>query len=207
MATEGGSRRKHFFVFSHVAFFATVAVAFSGCKGVVKVTKKNYELAFEEYCKGLKYKEIAEKFKVSINTVKSWHRRYDWALKITEIKQDADQNNNEMHTNSSQNEIYKRTQKNIEASLRKQAKEIGLIQAHYSDLINDYMSLWDVKNRLIEDIKQRGVSVQGMHGKKKNDSVSELNKTNAQMLKLLNELGLDAAKVTKIEDGNDGDDV
>lgn len=155
----------------------------------------------------MKYKEIAEKYKVSINTVKSWHRRYNWALKLTEINEHADQNNNEMHTNSNQNEIYKRTQKNIEASLRKQAKEIGLIQAHYSDLINDYMSLWDVKNKLIEDINQRGVSVQGMHGKKKNDSVSELNKTNAQMLKLLNELGLDAAKVAKLEDGNDGDDV
>lgn len=123
------------------------------------------------------------------------------------MKQDENQNNTEMHTNSPQNEIYKRTQKNIEASLRKQAKEIGLIQAHYSDLINDYMSLWDVKNKLIEDINKRGVSVQGMHGKKKNDSVSELNKTNAQMLKLLNELGLDAAKVAKVENGDDGDDV
>ena len=170
------------------------------------MTKKNYELAFEEYCKGLKYKEIAEKFNVSINTVKSWHRRYDWALKITEIKQCADQNNNEMHTNSNQNEIYKRTQKNIEASLRKQAREIGLTQAHYSDLINDYMSLWDVKNKLIDDINQRGVSVQGMHGKKKNDSVTELNKTNAQMLKLLSELGLDAAKMEKIG-GDEGDDL
>lgn len=207
MATEGGSRRKHFFVFSHVAFFATVAVAFWGCKGVVKVTKKNHELAFGDYAKGLKYKEIAAKYKVSINTVKSWHRRYDWALKLTELNEHADQDNNEMHTNSPQNEIYKRTQKNIEASLRKQAKEIGLIQAHYSDLINDYMSLWDVKNKLIEDINNRGVSVQGMHGKKKNDSVSELNKTNAQMLKLLNELGLDAAKVAKVENGDDGDDV
>lgn len=155
----------------------------------------------------MKYKEIAAKYNVSINTVKSWHRRYDWALKLTELSEHADQNNDEMHTNSTQNDIYKRTQKNIEASLRKQAKEIGLVQAHYSDLINDYMSLWDVKNRLIEDIKVRGVSVQGMHGKKKNDSVSELNKTNAQMLKLLNELGLDAAKVAKAEDDDDGDDV
>lgn len=169
--------------------------------------KKNHEKAFSDYAEGMKYKDIAAKYKVSINTVKSWHRRYDWALKLTELNEHADQNNNEMHTNSAQNDIYKRTQKNIEASLRKQAKEIGLVQAHYSDLINDYMSLWDVKNKLIEDINIRGVSVQGMHGKKKNDSVSELNKTNAQMLKLLNELGLDAAKFAKVENGDDGDDV
>ncbi|MGM7637584.1 P27 family phage terminase small subunit, partial [Bacillus sp. Hm123] len=40
---------------------------------------------------------------------------------------------------------------------------------------------------------------------KKNDSVTELNKTNAQMLKLLSELGLDASKVEKL--GDEGDDV
>lgn len=38
------------------------------------------ELAYEDYLKGLKYKEIAEKHGVSVSTVKSWASRY-WKKK------------------------------------------------------------------------------------------------------------------------------
>lgn len=38
------------------------------------------EIAYEDYKKGLKYKEIAEKYGVSISTVKSWASRY-WKKK------------------------------------------------------------------------------------------------------------------------------
>lgn len=38
------------------------------------------ELAYEDYLKGLKYKEIAEKYDVSLSTVKSWASRY-WKKK------------------------------------------------------------------------------------------------------------------------------
>lgn len=38
----------------------------------------NYELAEHDYIAGMKYKEIAEKYNVSINTVKSWKTRYGW---------------------------------------------------------------------------------------------------------------------------------
>ena len=38
----------------------------------------NKELAKEMYEKGSKYKEIAEKLGVSINTLKSWIKRYGW---------------------------------------------------------------------------------------------------------------------------------
>jgi uncharacterized protein YjcR len=34
--------------------------------------------AEKDYVKGMKYKEIAEKYGVSINTVKSWKRSYGW---------------------------------------------------------------------------------------------------------------------------------
>lgn len=39
---------------------------------------EKYELAEKDYKKGMKYKDIAEKHEVSINTVKSWKNRY-WA--------------------------------------------------------------------------------------------------------------------------------
>lgn len=44
--------------------------------GEVKAT--NAELAYQDYLKGMKYKEIAEKYGVTINTVKSWKTRYKW---------------------------------------------------------------------------------------------------------------------------------
>lgn len=40
---------------------------------------QNYELAEADYIAGMKYKEIAEKYGVSINTVKSWKTRYRWS--------------------------------------------------------------------------------------------------------------------------------
>ena len=45
--------------------------------GEVKAT--NAELAYQDYIKGMKYKEIAEKYGVTINTVKSWKTRYKWS--------------------------------------------------------------------------------------------------------------------------------
>lgn len=42
---------------------------------------KIYEQAEYDYMNGLKYKEIAEKYDVSVNTVKSWKTRYGWNRK------------------------------------------------------------------------------------------------------------------------------
>jgi phage terminase small subunit len=36
------------------------------------------ELAYQDYIKGMKYKDIAEKYGVTLNTVKSWKTRYSW---------------------------------------------------------------------------------------------------------------------------------
>ena len=91
----------------------------------------------------------------------------------------------------------------IKNDLINQLERNGVFGRHYLDLINDYMALWDIKNKLIKDIRQRGVSVRWetynrdgeivQSGYKKNDSIAELNKTNGQMLKILNELGLKAS--------------
>ena len=39
---------------------------------------ENYEKAEQDYMAGMKYKEIAEKYETTINTVKSWKKRYRW---------------------------------------------------------------------------------------------------------------------------------
>ena len=42
---------------------------------------EKHELAFEDYTHGMKQKEIAKKYGTTINTVKSWSRRYEWSKK------------------------------------------------------------------------------------------------------------------------------
>lgn len=41
--------------------------------------KQNYELAEVDYLSNMKYKDIAEKYGVSLNTVKSWKTRHGWS--------------------------------------------------------------------------------------------------------------------------------
>lgn len=46
----------------------------------------NYELAENDYMSGMKYKDIAEKYGVSLATVKSWKTRYGWNRKSMHTK-------------------------------------------------------------------------------------------------------------------------
>lgn len=100
------------------------------------------------------------------------------------------------------------TKTEIKKDLVEQLERKGVYGRHYLDLINDYMALWEIKNQLIKDIRERGVAIPwqngpNQRGHKKNDSISELNKTNAQMLKILNELGLKAEPLEEIDDGDE----
>lgn len=83
----------------------------------------------------------------------------------------------------------------IQEDLLEQLEEMGATRKHFTDLVSDYLALWDIKNLLIDDIKERGVAIDWQNsatqkGKKRNDSVPELNKTNAQMLKILHQLNI-----------------
>jgi phage terminase small subunit len=53
---------------------------------------EKYELAEKDYMAGMKYKDIGEKYDVSINTVKSWKTRHKWskdaAVKSVHTKQE-----------------------------------------------------------------------------------------------------------------------
>lgn len=42
---------------------------------------ENYQNAEQDYMAGMKYKDIADKYGASINTVKSWKKRYGWERK------------------------------------------------------------------------------------------------------------------------------
>ena len=47
---------------------------------------QNYVLAEKDYMSGMKYKDIAEKYGVTLNTVKSWKVRYGWNKKGVHTK-------------------------------------------------------------------------------------------------------------------------
>jgi len=98
-------------------------------------------------------------------------------------------------------------EKNIKSSLLNQLKWKGVNSEHFLDLIEDYISLWGIKNRIIEDIKTRGVMYEdfssvGIKMMKNNPSVKELVAINKQMLSLLKELELTTKNIA-VEDDDD----
>ncbi|MGM9925177.1 MAG: P27 family phage terminase small subunit [Bacillus sp. (in: firmicutes)] len=151
----------------------------------------------------MKYKDIAEKYDVSMNTVKSWKKRHNWNRKADEDEKKVAEKKKKA---APKNKVaVPKIRKLIELDLKRQLADKGATHHHYLDLVSDYLSMWDIKNMLIEDIRERGVVVRWSNGTqeghKKNDSISELNKTNAQMLKIISELGLKATELSKDDDG------
>ena len=87
--------------------------------------------------------------------------------------------------------------KQLKACLVDQLERSGNDKAHFLDLVNDYMEMYVTKEQCIADISERGVSIKstGSAGQdiiKKNESVDLLIRTNAQMIKLLDKLGISA---------------
>lgn len=98
--------------------------------------------------------------------------------------------------------------KKIKSDLEKQMKNNGTTYSYHSDLVQDYLSLWDLKNELIDDIRATGITVPGMHGPKSNPSINDLHKTNDRMIKILDALNLNVPKVESgapIKDGSKSD--
>ena len=96
-----------------------------------------------------------------------------------------------MNTNA-ENTMVKES---VRQSLMKQLHDKGADVSHFVDLVNDYMALWAVKDKLVADIDGRGityvdVSSVGVKMTKNNPSVKELIMVNKQMLMVLKELGL-----------------
>lgn len=97
--------------------------------------------------------------------------------------------------------------KKIKEDMIDQLERSGFDTEFNRDLLDDYMDMYVTKQLLVEDIRKRGVRVEydnggGQKGIKKNDSVEQRLKVNAQMLKLLNELHLTPSEM----DGGDPDE-
>lgn len=80
--------------------------------------------------------------------------------------------------------------------------------SHYTELIKDYLFMWDTMQELKLDIKERGVSVfwqnsETQFGYKKNDSIREMTTVSNQMLKILNDLGLKPSKAEEVDEDDE----
>lgn len=100
------------------------------------------------------------------------------------------------------------TQKEMKTSLVKQLELRGMKAEFYMDLINDYVYYWSLKKKLIADIKEKGIRYETINGngvsvEKQNESVVNLQKTTATMLKILADLKL-KEPITDPENPTDG---
>lgn len=69
------------------------------------------------------------------------------------------------------------------------------------DQAKDYGELWRVKENLLQDIAERGVTITQPSGvTKKNDSVDALVRINAQMLKILTYLRIEPSDIVMDEE-------
>lgn len=93
----------------------------------------------------------------------------------------------------------------IKRDLLDQLDENGMIGKFYEDLIEDYIEFVKLKNELQEDITKKGIRYKAMTGNgimsdKANESVQNLVKVNAQMLKMLADLDLKQPKAVVDDD-------
>lgn len=98
--------------------------------------------------------------------------------------------------------VFKYEDNKIYRDLKDQLIKNNNYSAYTEDLLIQYMKFCEIEEDLNSDINARGVTVYwdnggGQAGWKKNDSITELNKTNLQKIKLLNFLGIKAPEKAK----------
>lgn len=99
--------------------------------------------------------------------------------------------------------------KRVKKSLIEQLVAKGADVEIFMDQINDYMSMWDLKETLKDDIEKNGLrmmykTANGGKAEKDNPSVKQLPAVNKQMLMLLKQMDISTDKAVK--DGGDSDD-
>lgn len=87
------------------------------------------------------------------------------------------------------------TRAEIKRSMLEQLKLQNKTSDFYQDLVNDYIDYWSIKKKLITDIRKNGIRYKTINGngievEKTNDSVTNLTKVTAAMLKILKDLNL-----------------
>lgn len=95
----------------------------------------------------------------------------------------------------------------IKQDLLQELENSGLYGMHYVDLVDDYMTMFDAKNKLAREMKKNGPMIEWQNsesqkGVKANPATKEFRETNKRMTELLKVLGLKEP----VYEGNDDDD-
>lgn len=104
------------------------------------MAKEKYELAEQDYMNGMKYKDIAEKYEVSLNTVKSWKTRHGWNKKGCTQKKKKGAHKNTISQLGNRNATGPKGNKN--------AERYGLFSKYLPDETLDIMKSIDQINPL-----------------------------------------------------------
>lgn len=91
-------------------------------------------------------------------------------------------------------DAHLKKRKKIKKGLTSQLKENGTTALHHMDMVDKYLTMWDMAQALEEDFHNNGVKIMTSTGSKINPSIPEYTKTNNQMLRLLSEMGLKPIK-------------
>ena len=89
----------------------------------------------------------------------------------------------------------------IKKDLKDQLEAQDKIGKYYEDLVDDYISFYQLKKKLKQDIKDNGLRYKTTNGngiavEKANESILNLTKVNTQMLKILSDLNLQKPVIT-----------
>ena len=187
-----------------------------------------YEKAGADYVSGMTYQKLSEKYNVSISTIKTWRKKFNWSRNDMAISEKRTKMTTK-GANLTKKKVTKKVSiakkktavlaykistpeesKAIREDLLNQLKNNGAEGLFYTDLVDVYMNLHIAKNELFADLEKRGVVVEWKNGKqvstKRNDSLDGVNKTVTLMVNLLTKLGLHVPENKNINPGKDEDD-
>lgn len=146
---------------------------------------------------------MASKKKTS-NTIKLKEKELEEKVKILEENMQTIENYQKIE------ETIKEKKEAIKEDLQNQLIAQGKFGKQFDDMIEDYIYFVELKERLQHDLNINGMRYKtttgnGFTSNKPNESYERLLKTNAQMLKILQDLELKAPEPEKA--GDDEDDL
>lgn len=97
---------------------------------------------------------------------------------------------------------YRKTK--LKLGLLKELERDGKTAEHWRDLVLDYLTFWEIKEKLKTEIERNGAMVTTVNGKqrfhKRNDAIVELPKVHKRMTDILEILDI---KPVEVEDEDD----
>lgn len=102
----------------------------------------------------------------------------------------------------------KTLRKELRKSMIENLEARGLVEPIYTDMVEDYMELWDRRRLLAEDVRERGVSVYDAKGHlTENRSISLGIQVSKQMLSIYAALGFKEQAAAALAGGGEDDEL